>query len=321
MSELLVRATEPQTQHGPAPHERSVEDLLRVGCVYLDKPLGPTTHQAVAWLRDAVGARKVAHAGTLDPHVSGLVVCTLDRATKTIGTLRGADKTYVAVMELHESVPIAEVRDALARFVGPIHQLPPGKAAVRRRLRTRRVNALRVIEAEPGDEVRRVLFEVRCQAGTYVRKLCIDAGLAMGVRAHMAALRRTGTGAVTEDDAVTLHDVKDAYDHWRENGDDAWLREVVHPVEDLLATVPSIVVRSSAVDALCHGAPLHVPGVLAVDERVRAGSRVVMLTQAGQAVAVGEARLASKELVEATKGVAVAPDSVIMEPGTYPRQW
>src|SRR5690606_12145223 len=108
-----------------------------------------------------------------------------------------------------------------------------------------------------------VLFRIGCEAGTYIRKYCHDVGAALGVGAHMAELRRTRVGSFQEDTLHTLQDLTDAYVAWQE-GDETLLRECLLPMEAAASHLPLMVVRDSAVDALCHGADLAAGGILAL---------------------------------------------------------
>ncbi len=315
---MVVRAQASTDQrHGHDPHERPMEELLRVGVVNLDKPQGPTSHQVVSWLKDALEVGKAGHGGTLDPNVTGVLPVALLDATRVVGTLLEAGKEYVTVMELHDEVPEYRVMEVLREFTGPIYQVPPLKSAVKRQLRVREIYELEVLEAQP----RHVLFRVACEAGTYVRSLCHDVGRVLGVGGHMRDLRRTRSGPLAEGDCVNLHDVRDAYVFWKEEGMEEPLREVVRPVEELLEPFPRVVVRDSAVDALCHGADLAVPGVLEVERGVEPGDTVVVNSLKGEAVALAEAALRDEAMVLEEHGVAARTSRVLMEPGTYPRGW
>ena len=102
-----------------------------------------------------------------------------------------------------------------------------------------------------------------CEAGTYIRTLCVHLGLLLGVGAHMQELRRVRSGAMDEQDGmVTLHDVLDA--QWMQDNtrDESYLRKVIRPLESLLTTYKRIVVKDSAVNAVCYGAKLMIPGLL-----------------------------------------------------------
>ena len=284
----------------------------------LDKPSGPSSHQVAAWAREALGVERVGHGGTLDPKVTGLMVLGIDAATRALDLVREAGKEYVSELVLHREVPRDRLVDALLSFTGDVLQIPPKRSAVRRRLRTRRVYALELLEHDG----REALLRVECEAGTYVRTLCHDLGVALGTGGHMGDLRRTRLGPFREAEAVTMHELRDAIEWWRaDGGDEVELRRVVRPVEDVLAGMPSVTVRDTAVDALCHGAPLAVAGLLEVDVTVAATRRVAVLTKKGEGVGVGIAQLGAEQMVEAADGIAVLPERVLMPQGTYPRSW
>jgi len=255
---------------GP-PGERSPADLLAFGVVNLDKPPGPSAHQVAGWVRDVVGdAReaatgergpgRAAHAGTLDPKVTGCLPVLLGDATRLAQVFLEGDKEYVAVLELHGPAP-ADLAAVLAEFEGPIYQTPPRKSAVVRRRRVREVTELSALEVED----RRVLLRIRCESGTYVRKLCHDLGLALGTGAHMGDLRRTRTEPFDDRDLVTLQDLADGLAFWTESSDEALLREVVQPAERALAHLPGVTVAESAAREVAEGAPVYAPGVLDSD--------------------------------------------------------
>ncbi|MGQ9582282.1 MAG: RNA-guided pseudouridylation complex pseudouridine synthase subunit Cbf5 [Thermoplasmatota archaeon] len=302
--------------HGSRPSDRSVGELLKCGVVVLDKPAGPTSHQVAAWARDILSVERAGHGGTLDPAVTGVLPVTLERATKAVGALLYASKEYVCYMKLHREVRAEKVRSVLSEFEDEIFQVPPVRSAVKRQQRSRRVYSLRVLEIDGRD----VLFRVSCQAGTYIRTLCQDVGEVLGVGAHMQELRRVRTARFTEDRASTLHDLKDAFIFWRD-GDERALRRAVLPMEALLEHMPAVVIRDGAVDAICHGARLALPGVVALDSGIERGSKVAVHTAKGEGVAIGRAEMTSDEMMELSRGVAVTPERVLMAPGTYPKGW
>jgi H/ACA ribonucleoprotein complex subunit 4 len=167
-----------------------------------------------------------------------------------------------------------------------------------------------------------VLMRVGCEAGTYMRKLCYDMGLALGTGANMEELRRSRAGPFSEDESlVTLHQLKDAYELWRESGDESELRRIIKPVEFALRHLPRLVIADNAVDAVCHGAPLAAPGLVSLQTEISKGEVVALFTLKGEAVAIAIAELRSAEMLEAKAGVVARTERVIMEPGTYPRAW
>lgn len=278
-------------ERGP-PDERSPAALLRFGVVNLDKPPGPSAHQVAAWVRrmvdgalaDLDGGPELggaAHAGTLDPKVTGSLPTMLGEATRLVERFRTAPKEYVAVLELHAPAP-DDLGATLAEFEGELYQKPPRRSAVSRRLRTRDIYELDALEVED----RRALLRIRCESGTYVRKLCHDLGLALGTGAHMGHLRRTATGPFDEADLVNLHEFADALAFARE-GDLDPLRAAVAPAERLLDGLPSVTIPPNAAREVANGAPVYAPGVVEVAGDPARGDTVAVFTPDGAAVAVG----------------------------------
>jgi H/ACA ribonucleoprotein complex subunit 4 len=305
------------SKFGTNPFDRSIHDLLQSGVILLDKPSGPTSHQVAAWVRDILGVEKAGHGGTLDPRVTGLLPITLGRATNAVRTLLLGGKEYVGVMKLHADIPKKEIKEIFKEFTGKIYQLPPVRSAVKRELRVREVYYLEPLEIEK----RMVLFKVGCEAGTYIRTLCHDMGDALGCGAHMVELRRTKIGCFSEEKAVTLHDLKDAYVFWKEEGKEEDLRKVILPYEKLFDHIPKIVVKDSAVDAICHGANLALPGITELDSDINKNFQVAIITQKEEVIALAISLLTSKEIQDQNQGIAAKTERVLMEPGTYPKMW
>ena len=264
---------------GP-PGDRSPDARLEFGVVNLDKPPGPSAHQVAAWVRDMAGVDRAAHAGTLDPKVTGSLPMLLGDATRLAQVFDDSVKEYVAVLELHGPAP-ADLEAVAAEFEGEIYQKPPKKSAVVRRLRTRRIFGLDVLEI--GD--RRALLRIRCESGTYVRKLCHDLGLALGTGAHMGHLRRVGTAPFDDTDLVTLQDFADAL-AWAEEGDTGPLGDVVAPAERALVDLPGVTVAESAAREVAEGAPVYAPGVIEADDADE-GALLACYTPNGAAVCLG----------------------------------
>jgi tRNA pseudouridine55 synthase len=269
-------------ERGP-PASRDPGELLSFGVVNLDKPPGPSAHQVAAWVRDAAGVERAAHAGTLDPKVTGCLPVLTGDATRVAQVFDDSRKGYVAVLELHAPLP-ADFESTLSAFEGPLYQKPPRKSAVARRLRTRTVHRLEAVETE----ARRVLLDIECESGTYVRKLCHDLGLALGTGAHMGALRRRRTGGFDDASLVTLHDLADGLAFWRDEGDAELLREVVQPAERALEGLPGLTVAPSAAREIATGAQVYAPGVIESDlAGAEQGALVVCHTPDGAAVCLG----------------------------------
>ncbi len=208
------------------------------GLLVVDKPAGWTSHDVVARVRRLAGTKRVGHAGTLDPMATGVLVLGLGKATRLLGHLTTHDKRYDATIRLgadttsHDAegevvatydvsgVTEAAVRAAAAALVGDQDQVPPAVSAisvggVRSYARARRgedvVLAARRVTVHEFDVLAvrgaDVDVAVRCSAGTYVRALARDLGAALGVGAHLTALRRSASGPYTLP-AATLDDLE-----------------------------------------------------------------------------------------------------------------
>jgi H/ACA ribonucleoprotein complex subunit 4 len=295
-----------------------IEFLLENGVVCLDNPSGPTSHEVATWVRKILGADKAGHSGTLDPAVTGILPCGINNGTRAMQALLPAGKEYVCVLELHNRVNEEDIRRVINEFVGKIYQKPPLRSSVKRVLRVREIYYNDILEIKG----RLVLFRVGCQAGTYVRKLCSDIGEALGVGGNMRELRRSRVGKYSEDDRLcTLYDLKDAYYYWKEDGDDTELRKYLLPIETALEHLPKIVIRDSAVDAICHGANLAANGIVSLDSDLAKGTLVSIMTLKGEAVALAKATDISDRIAKAKSGIVAETERVLMERGRYPSVW
>ena len=240
----------------------------------MDKPVGPTSHDAVALVRRLLGVRRVGHSGTLDPGASGLLVVLVGRATRLArflgplpkryrGTVRfgaetDSDDASGEVTVTDESWRALDARSigaALAEVASRTEQVPPaisakqvgGERAYRLARRgspaelvaapvaVRRLEAVRVALPE-------VDVEVECSSGTYVRAIARDLGRALGTRAHLAALRRTGIGSWDVARAVSLEGA----------GAESLARALRAPLE-AVAHLPALEVAPEVAERVRHG--------------------------------------------------------------------
>jgi H/ACA ribonucleoprotein complex subunit 4 len=242
----------------------------------------------------------------------------LEKATSALAYVVPFGKRYIGLMRLHDEVGEAQLREAAESMEGRIYQRPPKKSAVRRKLRTRTVHRLILLEIVERD----VLFDLECDTGFYVRKLVHDLGLVIGVEAHLQELRRVRSGVFTEDESLfDLYRVNAAFHRWFTEGDFSLVKRIVRPYERIFDGMPEVVVRDSAVGSVCHGAQLAVPGVLGVDEGLEEGDTVVLMTQKGEAIAVARAAMGAQEIVNKSRGIAATLERVFMPRDLYPRRW
>jgi H/ACA ribonucleoprotein complex subunit 4 len=316
--EVFVKIQEgTNPEWGRPPSRRPAEEHIRYSLVLLDKPRGPSSHEVAAWVKKILGVDRAGHAGTLDPKVSGVLPIAVAEGTKVLMALSRSDKVYVAVAKFHGDVDVERLRAVLQELQGAIYQKPPLRSAVKRQLRTRRVYSLELLEVDG----RYAVIKMHVEAGTYARKIIHDIGEILGVGANMRELRRVAVSCFAEDETVTLQDVADAYYVWRKYGDDTYLRRVLLPIEEVARHLPKIWVRDSAVDALCHGAPLAAPGVAKFEIPFSRGELVALFTLKGELIGVGRALVDGEEVKKMERGLVARTDRVVMRRGTYPPMW
>ncbi|TCC38011.1 tRNA pseudouridine(55) synthase TruB [Kribbella speibonae] len=217
------------------------------GIVVVDKPAGLTSHTVVARIRRLAGTRKVGHAGTLDPMATGVLVVGLNRATRLLGHLQLADKSYDATIRLGattttddaegeilttaavDGVTAEAISTAVAAYRGEISQVPSkvsaikvdGKRAYERvrageevalKARTVTVSRYDVLDVRVGPDGVDVDVSVDCSSGTYIRALARDLGADLGVGGHLTALRRTRVGSFGLETAHTLESLAESFD-------------------------------------------------------------------------------------------------------------
>jgi len=316
--ELLIK-TEPETdpRFGCIPEMRKLPEYLKFGVVNIDKPPGPSSHQVSSYVKEILHLNKTGHAGTLDPRVTGCLPVELENSVKTVRTLLSYGKEYVCVMKLQSTAAKKRVKKLLKYFCGEIYQKPPLKSAVKRQLRTRNIYYIKFLEKDENY----VLFRVGCAAGTYIRKLCHDVGLILGTGANMQELRRTKAGPFDESSLVTLHDLKDAYIFYEEDGDEKYLRKLIHPVEFGVRHLKKIWVNDSTISALCHGANLYAPGVVKLQTGIERDDLIAIFSLKDELVALGRTLNNSDAIYDSQKGAVVELNRVIMDKDVYPRVW
>ncbi|OCB29367.1 tRNA pseudouridine(55) synthase TruB [Mycobacterium malmoense] len=270
------------------------------GIVVVDKPAGMTSHDVVGRCRRIFSTRRVGHAGTLDPMATGVLVIGVDRATKILGLLTGASKSYAATIRLGQTTSTEDAEGevlhsvsaahltrevigaAVAGLRGDIEQVPSAVSAIKvegRRAyrlvregkavelaaRPVRIDRFEVCDVRPAGQLVDVDVEVDCSSGTYVRALARDVGAALGVGGHLTALRRTRVGRFTLEQARSLDDLAER-PGLSLTLDEACL--LMFPRRDLSA---------EEADATANGRPLAAAGIDGVYAACDADGRVIAL--------------------------------------------
>jgi len=298
---LTIKETATSDEYGFDPNRRPIQTLINYGVVNINKPSGPTSHQTSDYVKKILNINKAGHSGTLDPGVCGMLPIALGKATRVVQALLKAGKEYIAIMHLHKDIEENKIHEVAKQFTARIEQLPPRRSAIKRQLRKREVYYLNVLEIEDKD----VLFQVGCEAGTYIRKICHDIGLKLGTKAHMAELIRTKVGPFDTSTMFTLHDLKDAYEFYKE-GDEKELRKIIQPIENAVKHLPKIWVPGIVAGSLCYGANLGIQGISKLESGIKQKELIAVLTLKNELVCIGNANLTSEEIMQKEKGVVLS---------------
>ena len=322
ISQLNIRSTHftPVTE-GHNPINRPIQEHLKYGVINLDKPSNPSSHEVVAWIKKILKTEKTGHSGTLDPKVTGCLIVCLNRATRLVKAQQSAGKEYVGIVRFHSPIEDEKIIEkSLQKLTGSCFQRPPLIASVKRELRIRTIYESKLLEYDK--EKNHALIWLKCEAGTYVRTLCVHLGLLCKVGAHMQELRRVRSGILSENQYLSsMHDVLDAQYVFEQTKEEDYLRKVVMPLEILLVSYPRIMVKDSCVNALCYGAKLTLPGVLRYENGIEPNKEVVIITTKGEAVAVAIALMSTSVMATCDHGIVAKTKRVIMDRETYPKKW
>lgn len=287
------------------------------GVLPVDKPVGPTSHDAVAIARRALQTRRIGHTGTLDPFASGLLLLCVGRATRIAEYLTAQPKTYQAVLRFGEATSTddhtgevtarserwreltrADLETAFRRRVGRQLQAPPSFSAKKvagermyERARRGEENVAEAVEvavhaiALTSWNPPLAGFETTCSSGTYIRAIARDIGIELETFAHLVELRRTAIGAISVDDAVPLESL-------REHGLD---RPLLSPLA-ALAHLRRIDVDDAGAIEISHGRTLPADG---------AADGLVVVAHAGELLAIAaihEDRVRPKKVLGGAHG-------------------
>jgi H/ACA ribonucleoprotein complex subunit 4 len=222
---------------------------------------------------------------------------------------------------LHQAEPkVEKIERALEQLTGPCFQRPPLISAVKKELRVRTIYDLKLVEYDNKRDLG--ILWISCEAGTYVRTLCVHLGYLLGGGSHMQELRRVRSGALMEDETmVTMHDVLDAQWYFKNTGNENYLRRVVMPLEILLVSYPRIVVKDTSINAICYGAQLMLPGVLRYESGIEVGAMVVLISTKGEAIAIAFAQMTTSTIATCDHGIVTRTKRVIMDRDVYEKKW
>merc|ERR1712003_303927 len=166
------------------------------------------------------------------------------------------------------------------------------------------------------------VFWVSCEAGTYIRTMCVHLGLLLGCGGQMQELRRVRSGIMNENElSCTMHDILDAQHVYETTRDETYLRKIVMPLEVILVKHKRIIMKDSSVNAVCYGAKIMLPGVLRYEDGIELNQEIVVVTTKGEAICLAIALMTTSVIATCDHGVVAKIKRVIMERDTYPRKW
>ena len=311
---------------GEDPYSRTLTELFENGYINIDKDAGPTSHQVADHLKKLLNNSKTGHSGTLDPQVTGVLLCGLGKATRLMEYMLKSNKEYVCLAFFHKPISKDQILSILKEFTGEIMQMPPVVSAVKRELRPRTIYSNELLDI--GEDNQHVLFRVACQHGTYIRKLCTDMGEKLEINCQMKELRRSKAGPIREEDNIIgldhLRNLLELYNTASMSSPEKKklrdeLKTYIRPQEELLKEFKSVILRDAAVNPIAHGYKLATPGVLKVENGIIVGEEVVLFNEKGELIAMGEALMTTEDILSHEKGFAVNPKKVFVENNYYPR--
>jgi tRNA pseudouridine55 synthase len=254
------------------------------GILNVHKPPGKTSFQLVSFVRRLSGERRVGHGGTLDPYATGVLPIFLGQGTRVVEFLTDASKTYRAQIELGattdtydatgtvldkrdpSSVTDTQVREALASFRGTVKQVPPMYSAIKHQGQPlyrlarqgislpREPRAVQIYRLEmTGWQPPRVILEIDCGSGTYIRSLAHDLGQKLGCGAFVRELVRLRVGPFHISQAVPLSTLQDAFDG-------GFWTDLIHPIDEILLDWAAVIVEDQDEDAIRNGRPVDLKG-------------------------------------------------------------
>lgn len=256
------------------------------GIIVVNKPLGKTSHDIVYFMRRLTGIKKIGHTGTLDPMASGVLPICIGSATKAADMLTLSDKRYTAELalgmttdtqdaegevltECAVNLTADEITDAIKSFEGDIEQVPPMYSAVKkdgkklyelarkgieveRKKRAVTIHEINIINIDLENYI--VKIDVLCSKGTYIRTLCEDIGVKLGVGAYMNTLVRTKTGRFTIEESYTL-------DNLTKMKEEGTLSDAVTPVDALFEDYPQITLNEKQTRSITNGIRMSYSGI------------------------------------------------------------
>jgi tRNA pseudouridine55 synthase len=283
------------------------------GIIVINKPSGLSSHDVITELRRILRIRRIGHAGTLDPQATGILLACMEKGTKVAQFLTEYDKEYEAVIRLgittdtydgegeiietkeNFRVNPEEISKVIDSFMGNIRQTPPlysaikfkgkklyqyarAKEEVEIKKRDVEITDIEIIKFDMPD----VRITVSCSKGTYIRSLAHDIGQKLGCGAYLFSLCRTRVGPYNLIDALGLQEISHIQNEGR-------LAQIIIPIEEVLAHLPSVVLKEGFTERIKHGAPLVSSSVSSIEADFKENQTICVKNDQRKIVAIGKA--------------------------------
>lgn len=311
---------------GHSPLQRPLNEYIANGCINLDKPANFSPREVVAWIKSVLCVKNIGHSENLDSvtnkHVMGNLILCFGKAKRLVTTQRVGSKEYICIVRFHKTIAggASQISKTLENLTGMLFQKSLTISKTKHHLRIHIIYKNKLIEYDNHRHV--AVFWVSCDAGTCIKSFCSHVGLFLGVESHILELRRVRSGILTEkDNMVTMQNVLDAVWLFNTTKNESYLRRLIMPIEVLLTNFKRLVVKDSAVNAVCYGAALMIPGLLRFENTINLNDEVVIMTTKGEAIAIGLANMNTAMLFSYDNGSVAKIKIVIMERDAYPKRW
>ena len=300
------------------PNERTIDELIQKGFFVIDKDCGPTSHSTCDLLKSLLikhkfKISKVGHSGTLDPKVTGVLVCGLNKSTRLMEYMLLSNKRYISLMYIHKSLDFKIIEKTIKSFVGKIKQLPPIISAVKREERFRNIYSIEILDRSHDNKY--ILFDVSCERGTYIRKLCSDIGDKLNVKSQMVELRRVKAGPFCENskNLISLDKLRNLLELYDEDKKyEVELKKYLLPYEQLVKDFKKIIVCDTTIEFLKQGTDLKVPGILYIQKDIKKNDLVAIFSTQNELIAIGKSQMTTKEIKKNEKGNCVKTNKVFI---------
>jgi len=310
---------------GYFPMYRPIKEHLAYGCINLDKPISISSPKIVKWMKKIIGFKNIGHSEILDSIIqkdSGTLILYIGKTRRLNKTFEFSIKEYICITRFYYEVDGGTVRIAksVENLIGALFQRYISFQTNKKFLSIKTIYQIRPIEYHKNQCL--AVFLVSCEKGCNIQSLLFHVGMLLGLNSRILEIRRIRSSVLIENDnMVTMHDVLDAMWLFCILKDESYIRRVVMPLEILVNHLKRLVVKDSAINSLCYGAKLMIPGLFIFDSGINLGDEIIIMTLKGEAIAIGIAKMNTAMMLSSIHGTVMRIKRVIMERNTYPKRW